>query len=258
MTEAQISSKTLAAILGAEASRAEKQLGQTDLEDIIKNAEFLKKLFPSWVFILCKVQPYQFSYVSDNCQDILGYTAHHLQKLSLEQYFTLVHPEDAKAVRLCFDYVRDQIKSTAWLDFVEYRFIFHYRLRTQWQQYVYVLDEKHALQNEVGKYLQFTLLKNVTQLEPFTHAKVEIYKRINGDYRNIDTYVPRIANTYPITSREKEILQCIQEGLTSKQIAEKLSISVCTVRNHRSRIFLKAGADNVIQVLKYAKTAGWI
>ena len=189
---------------------------------------------------------------------MLGYPACSLQGLSPEQYYSLVHTEDAKAVRLCFDHLRDWIRETASLDFMEYRFVFHYRVKTRRQQYIYVLDEKHAFQNRSGQYLHFTLVKNVTPLQPFTHAKVEIYKLINGDHRKIDEYVSRTMNAYAITSREKEVLQGIQEGMTSKQIAKKLSLSVFTVRNHRSNIFEKARAENVVQLLTYAQASGWI
>jgi DNA-binding CsgD family transcriptional regulator len=46
--------------------------------------------------------------------------------------------------------------------------------------------------------------------------------------------------------------------MTSKQIAERLSVSVFTVRNHRSNIFEKARAENVVQLLNYAQASGWI
>ncbi len=253
-----MTSKTLAAILAAGTSQLDKPLAQTDLDDLIRRAEFLRNLFPSWVFIVWRAEPRAFSYVSDNCQDVLGHRADHLQGLSLEEYFALVHPEDAKPVRLCCQYLQDWLRATPSPDFEEYRFVFHYRIRTHRQQYAYVLDEKHAFRNQYGKCLPFTLIKNVTQSQPFMHVKVEMYKRIKGDYRKMDEYLPRTAHSHAITAREKQVLQCLQEGMTSKQIAERLSVSVFTVRNHRSNIFEKARAENVVQLLNYAQASGWI
>jgi len=52
-----------------------------------------------------------------------------------------------------------------------------------------------------------------------------------------------------LTHREKEILYCIAEGLSSKQIAGKLSISENTVANHRKNMLTKMGAKNSAQLL---------
>ena len=54
-----------------------------------------------------------------------------------------------------------------------------------------------------------------------------------------------------LTLRELEILQEIAEGLTNKEIAEKLSISIKTVINHRTNIMAKAGAKNTASLIRY-------
>lgn len=52
-----------------------------------------------------------------------------------------------------------------------------------------------------------------------------------------------------ITPKEKEILQLIAEGLSSKQIAGKLQISLHTVQTHRKNMLAKAGARNTPELL---------
>ena len=47
------------------------------------------------------------------------------------------------------------------------------------------------------------------------------------------------AGQYSLTSREKEILQCLVEGLAKKEIADKLCISYHTVDNHVRNIYEK-------------------
>ncbi len=61
-----------------------------------------------------------------------------------------------------------------------------------------------------------------------------------------------------LTAREKEILQLISKGLISKQIADKLFISVNTVNTHRQRILEKLQADNAIEAIKCASKIGLI
>lgn len=59
-----------------------------------------------------------------------------------------------------------------------------------------------------------------------------------------------------ITPKEKEILQLISEGFSSKQIAERLSISFYTVQTHRKNMLAKMGVKNtpelIVKVLSQA------
>jgi len=60
----------------------------------------------------------------------------------------------------------------------------------------------------------------------------------------------------PLTSTEREILREIAFGLTSKQIAEKRSLSTYTVVTHRKNIFRKLGVNNAHEATRYALRAG--
>ncbi|MDQ4001529.1 MAG: PAS domain S-box protein [Actinomycetota bacterium] len=55
-----------------------------------------------------------------------------------------------------------------------------------------------------------------------------------------------------LTPREKEVLQALAEGLDSKEIAERLSISVPTERNHVASILAKLGVHSRLQALIFA------
>jgi len=46
-------------------------------------------------------------------------------------------------------------------------------------------------------------------------------------------------NAHPFTKREREIISCIETGLCSKQIAQRLFISKNTVDTHRRNILKK-------------------
>jgi DNA-binding NarL/FixJ family response regulator len=59
-----------------------------------------------------------------------------------------------------------------------------------------------------------------------------------------------------LTSREKEILQLIARGLISKQIADKLYISVNTVNTHRQRIIEKLNVSNTYEAIRYGQDRG--
>ena len=55
-----------------------------------------------------------------------------------------------------------------------------------------------------------------------------------------------------LTEREVEVVRLVAEGLSSREIAERLSISVKTVDTHRANIMEKVGAHNVVELIKYA------
>jgi DNA-binding NarL/FixJ family response regulator len=55
-----------------------------------------------------------------------------------------------------------------------------------------------------------------------------------------------------LTPREREIIQMIAEGLSSKQVALKLNISLKTVETHRTSLMRKIGAHTVADVVRYA------
>ncbi len=55
-----------------------------------------------------------------------------------------------------------------------------------------------------------------------------------------------------LTNREIEILRLIAEGLTSKQIADKLFLSVTTVNTHRTNIMKKLDIHETVGLVKYA------
>ncbi len=53
-----------------------------------------------------------------------------------------------------------------------------------------------------------------------------------------------------LTPKEQEVLQAVLEGLPSKDIAQKLSLSVRTVENHRARIMEKLRVNSAMELMR--------
>lgn len=70
--------------------------------------------------------------------------------------------------------------------------------------------------------------------------------------------LPLMLTKNPLTDKEQEILKLIGNGLTSKEISQKLFLSDGTVRNYTSIILEKLGADNRVLAWKMAKELGFI
>ncbi|MEV6943120.1 response regulator transcription factor [Streptomyces sp. NPDC051172] len=62
----------------------------------------------------------------------------------------------------------------------------------------------------------------------------------------------------PLTPREVEVLRLAADGTPTREIAEKLSLSVGTVRNHLNAVSRKTGARNRIDAIRIARQSGWL
>ena len=66
------------------------------------------------------------------------------------------------------------------------------------------------------------------------------------------------ANIEQLTRREREVLQALSEGLSNKQIAQRLHMSVDTERTHMMNILSKLGVHSRLQALLVAARHGLV
>ena len=85
----------------------------------------------------------------------------------------------------------------------------------------------------------------------------------------VDNYLRRISDVSPekergpdifkqLTSRQREILQLIAEGNSTKEIANKLNVSIKTVETHRMQLMDRIGIHDVAGLVRYAIRMGII
>src|ERR1051325_6365360 len=60
----------------------------------------------------------------------------------------------------------------------------------------------------------------------------------------------------PLTAREREVLQLLSEGKSSKEIAARLGVATPTVDSHRRQIMDKLGLRTIAELTKYAIRQG--
>lgn len=76
----------------------------------------------------------------------------------------------------------------------------------------------------------------------------------------VEGFVRRAASAQPVaqpsptelSSREREVLQLLAEGKTSKEVAQRLGVAVSTVETYRRGITSKLGLYSVAELTKYA------
>lgn len=103
------------------------------------------------------------------------------------------------------------------------------------------------LQKDSGKEILIKAIKQV--METGSYYSSETSKVVMESFQNK-------ASNVKISPREKEIIQLLSEGLTSKKIASKLFVSPHTVETHRQNILLKLGLKNTAELVKHAIQKG--
>lgn len=82
----------------------------------------------------------------------------------------------------------------------------------------------------------------------------------------VDDFADDVINMYrtekkspfkELTKREKEVLQMVVQGLTSKKMAEQLKLSQRTIDHHRSNLLRKFNRKNSIDLVNYAVRNGF-
>ncbi|OPY80365.1 MAG: Oxygen regulatory protein NreC [Syntrophus sp. PtaU1.Bin005] len=94
-----------------------------------------------------------------------------------------------------------------------------------------------------------TVLENHTYLSP-TITDIVVRNYVNKASKT------SVVSSAELTARERELLQLLAEGMTAKQIAKTLRVSVKTVATHRRNIAQKLGAGSVAELIKYAIREG--
>lgn len=75
----------------------------------------------------------------------------------------------------------------------------------------------------------------------------------------VDAYLGKVEiDVDPLTPRERQILQLVAEGNSTKEIASLLSVSFKTAESHRNRIMKKLDIHNVTGLVHYAIRSGLV
>ena len=104
-------------------------------------------------------------------------------------------------------------------------------------------------------------IKSVARGETYLSSSVskfviEAFKRgPSGETLGADK--PSRANT-ELTPRQREVLQLIAEGYSTKEIAEKLNISVKTAKTHRSELMRRLDLHDIAGLVRYAIQIGLV
>lgn len=214
-------------------------------DELVTTMQFVEQLLPDRAVVICqRSQQPSVQYAGLNCKKVFGYTAAEVMKMSLPDFLIFVHPDDIEEVNQCFAF----INSLEPYDPLLYRFELRYRYKHKNGSCINLVDEKMAIKDTSGKYIYLNTFKDVTAEEKFYDVKLNVYQTAGNDLKLVQTYIPRLHKSN-FTPRQKDIVNLVSKGFTNSEIARELSVSINTIKNHKSILFRKINVRNTIELL---------
>jgi len=109
-----------------------------------------------------------------------------------------------------------------------------------------------------GYLLKDCAFKELSQaIRTVADGKIYLSPAISGAIREFVSELPEVGSTsVELTAREREVIQLIAEGKSTKEVAEVLHVSVKTIETHRQNVMRKLRISSVAELTKYAIREG--
>jgi len=201
----------------------------------------------------------KYLYISPSFKEFFGYEIDRSMGVETEGYTieSLIHPDDILVLLNLQERVFDYIFALPVEERINYKHIFEFRVAGRKKEYVRVILQYHILEGAQTR--DYILLLGVVDLSPDQNLEEPVkFRLVNFKTGEIVTF-PIIEETdVALTKREVEILKLVNIGMLSKEISNKLSISIHTVNRHRQNILEKMNVDNVMEAINYSRKLGLI
>lgn len=215
---------------------------------ILECAHLLEQLYPDKVILLCKKHHEIFQYAGGNSVDLWGHPKEVLESLSMEKFIGLIHPDDLDNVMWGLAKLQDFMDGHP----TDTKSVFTYRARTHAGDYIVVHDEKVSVRTSNGTYAYFNIYSRASDQK--SPVKLEIFKRISGIRMiRVNEFV-FTDNVSPFSTRELDVIKLLDRGFDNSAIADTLSLSIYTIKNHKQRMFRKANAKNSLELTRFARS----
>ncbi|MET7257132.1 response regulator transcription factor [Dyadobacter fermentans] len=221
------------------------------LASIIENPSLLDHFFPGWVLAIVAVKGSNTpQFITQNAVDFWGMPKEELMRKSCHDMHAMIHPDDVEGFDRCKLKMLELQKTLRPNETLQYRFALQYRLIPQHQHgFRYVYEEHLTYLDQNNQPTQALLYRDATA-DRVTERLHLTWFRIHGmAYQKVGTYIPATADQ-KLTLREEEIMHLIKEGLNSKEIADRLCISLNTVKNHRKNLLRKTQSRNMVDLVR--------
>ena len=165
------------------------------------------------------------------------------QEIDIEK---LVHPDDWEVVRRIDKKVWEFLNTLPEEEKLTYKYIYELRVLER-GKYVRMIYQMRILAFKEDNFLAMGIIDIAPEQSANTSVRFQIKNCLTDEI--VPFAIESAADTL-LTPREREILALAKEGMFSKEISEKLNISIHTVNRHRQNILEKLQVDNMIEAVK--------
>ena len=165
------------------------------------------------------------------------------QELDIEK---MVHPDDLEIVRRIDKKVWEFLDTLPEEEKLAYKYIYELRVLER-GKYVRMIYQMRILAFKDDNFLGMGIIDLAPEQSANTSVRFQIKNCLTDE---IVPFAIESATDVLLTPREREILALAKEGMFSKEISEKLNISIHTVNRHRQNILEKLQVDNMIAAMK--------
>ena len=165
------------------------------------------------------------------------------QEIDIEK---LVHPDDWEVVRRIDKKVWEFLNTLPEEEKLAYKYIYELRVLER-GKYVRMIYQMRILAFKEDNFLAMGIIDIAPEQSANTSVRFQIKNCLTDE---IVPFAIETATDTLLTPREREILALAKEGMFSKEISEKLNISVHTVNRHRQNILEKLQVDNMIEAIR--------
>lgn len=216
----------------------------------------LSKLSRNCTFVV-DVYKCRYAYASSNFVDLLGYDGHKIATLERQGDYleSRIHPDDRTQLETLQIKLSQFIYSLPPEQRNDYSNIYSFRILNAKQKYVRVTSRHQVLEQDCnGK--AWLVIGNM-DISP-DQKKSESVDCTVLNLKSGEMFSPSSSLVSPVnlTNRELEILRLIQKGMLSKEIADKLCISIHTVNIHRQNLLRKLGVQNSFEAIRLGQECG--
>ena len=165
------------------------------------------------------------------------------QEIDIEK---LVHPDDWEVVRRIDKKVWEFLNTLPEEEKLTYKYIYELRVLER-GKYVRMIYQMRILAFKDDNFLGMGIIELAPEQSANTSVRFQIKNCLTDE---IVPFAIETATDALLTPREREILALAKEGMFSKEISEKLNISIHTVNRHRQNILEKLRVDNMIEAIR--------
>lgn len=215
--------------------------------------EFLSQVNNSCVFV--SILHVKYLFISPNFKNVLRLSLDGNMNFENDLLEECIHPDDLSVLlnlqKRTFDYIFNLPHNEQ----CNYKHIFEFRALGVSGEYIRVICQYQML--ETGELEKPLFLLGVVDISPDQDLRAPIKFRLVNFKTGEIVNIPIIDNPeISLTKREKEVLNMVNEGMLSKEISDKLFISIHTVNRHRQNILEKMHVYNLSEAIHYAQKLG--